>query len=73
MSLSTALNIAQNSLLNSQRQTTVVSKNIANAYNENYSRRTSIVSSLAPGNRIAEVRRATDEALFRQNLNALSG
>lgn len=73
MSLSTALNIAQNSLLNSQRQTTVVSKNISNAYNENYSRRSVVISSLAPGNRIADVRRATDEALFRQNLSAISG
>lgn len=73
MSLSTALNIAQGSLLNTQRQTTVVSRNIANAYNEDYSRRTAILSSLAPGSRVAEVRRTTDAALFKQNLSALSG
>lgn len=73
MSLSTALSIAQNSLLNTQRQTGVVSRNISNAYNENYSRRTAVLSSLAPGNRVAEIRRATDEALFSRNLTALSG
>lgn len=73
MSLSTALNIAQNSLLNTQRQTGVVSRNISNAYNEDYSRRSAVLSSLAPGSRIADVRRAADAALFRQNLSALSG
>ena len=73
MSLSTALNIAQNSLLNTQRQTSVVSRNIADAYNPDYSRRTAILSSLAPGAQVATIRRATDAALFRQNLSALSG
>lgn len=73
MSLSTALSIAQNSLLNTQRQTGVVSKNLANAYNPDYSRRTAIVSSLAPGSQTAAITRATDAALFRQNLSALSG
>ena len=73
MSLSTALNIAQNSLLNTQRQTTVVSRNIANVYNADYARRTAMLSSLAPGARVAEIRRATDAALFQQNLTALSG
>ena len=73
MSLSTALSIAQHSLLNTQRQTSVVSKNMANAYNADYSRRSAIVSSLAPGSQMATITRATDAALFRQNLSALSG
>ena len=73
MSLSTALNIAQNSLLNTQRQTSVVSRNIANVYNTDYARRSAVLSSLAPGARVAEIRRATDAALFQQNLTALSG
>lgn len=73
MSLSTALSIAQNSLLNTQRQTGVVSKNIANANNADYSRRSAVVSSLAPGSQIATITRATSSALFKQNLSALSG
>lgn len=73
MSLSTALNIAQNSLLNTQRQTSVVSQNIANAYNPDYSRRTAMLSSLVPGARIAEIQRATNAALFKQNLASVSG
>ena len=73
MSLSTALSIAQSSLLNTQRQTGVVSKNMANAYNADYSRRSAVVSSLAPGSQMATITRATDAALFRQNLSALSG
>ena len=73
MSLSTALNIAQNSLLNTQRQTSVVARNLSDAQNADYARRSSILSSLAPGARVAEIRRATDAALFRQNMTALSG
>lgn len=73
MSLSTALSIAQNSLLNTQRQISVVSKNIANEYNADYSRRSAIVSSMAPGAQIATIARATNTALFKQNLSALSG
>ena len=73
MSLSTALSIAQNSLLNTQRQTSVVSKNMANAYNGDYARRTAVISSLAPGAQVATIARATNTALFRQNLSAISG
>ncbi len=73
MSLSTALNTAQNSLLNTQRQTGVVSRNIANWQNPDYARRSAELSSLAPGSRVAEIRRATDAALFKQNITALSG
>lgn len=73
MSLSTALNIAQNSLLNTQRQTSVVARNLSDAQNADYARRSSILSSLTPGARIAEIRRATDAALFNQNMGALSG
>lgn len=73
MSLSTALNIAQNSLLNSQRQTNVVTRNISNAHNVDYARRTAVVTSMAPGSRAVEIRRAMDDALFKQNLSSLSG
>jgi flagellar hook-associated protein 1 FlgK len=73
MSLSTALSIAQNSLLNTQRQTSVVSKNMANQYNGDYSRRAAVISSLGPGSQVATISRATSTALFKQNLAALSG
>lgn len=72
MSLTAALNIAQNSLLNTQRQTSVVSRNIANSENPDYARRTAILSSLAPGAQIASITRATNASLFKQNIKALS-
>ncbi|MEO3384877.1 flagellar hook-associated protein FlgK [Mesorhizobium sp. CAU 1741] len=73
MSLSTALNTAQNSLLNTQRQTSVLSRNMANADNPDYNRRTAVLSSLHPGARVVDIQRSTDAALFKQNLTALSG
>lgn len=73
MSLSTALNIAQQSLLNTQRQTSVLSRNIANAQNADYSRRTAVLSSLAPGSRVAVIQRSTDAALFKQGISSISG
>ena len=72
MSLSTAFNIAQSSLLNSSRQTSVLARNIQESNNPDYSRRTAVVASLAPGARIVQVQRATHEQLFRQNLSALA-
>ncbi|PSJ63349.1 flagellar hook-associated protein FlgK [Kumtagia ephedrae] len=71
MSLSTALNIAQSSLLNTGRQTSVVSRNIQEQNNPDYTRRVATLSSLAPGSRV-DVQRATNEQLFKQNLAALS-
>ncbi len=73
MSLSTALSIAQNSLLNTQRQTSVLSRNIANYQNADYARRSATLTSLAPGSRVAMIQRATDIALFKQSISALSG
>ncbi len=72
MSLSTALNIAQSSLLNTGRQTSVVSRNVQDANNPDYTRRVAVLSSLAPGSRVVEIQRITNEQLFRQNLAALS-
>ncbi|QPC91090.1 flagellar hook-associated protein FlgK [Mesorhizobium sp. INR15] len=72
MSLSTALNIAQSALLATSRQTAVVSRNVADADNPNYSRRIAVVTSTAPGARSVDIQRATDDLLFRQNLSALS-
>ncbi|WP_394886698.1 flagellar hook-associated protein FlgK [Mesorhizobium sp. AaZ16] len=72
MSLSTALSIAQQSILNTGRQTSVVSRNVLDSQNPDYTRRSAVVSSSAPGARVVEIHRATNEQLFRQNLSAQS-
>lgn len=72
MSLTSALNIAQSALQNTSRQTAIVSRNIADADNPNYSRRSAVLASTAPGARIVEIQRAADEQLLRQSLSALS-
>lgn len=72
MSLSTALSIAQSALMNTARQTSVVSRNVSDADNPNYSRRIGVVVSTAPGARSVDVQRQTNDLLFRQNLSALS-
>ncbi len=72
MSLSSALNIAQSALQSTARQTNIVSRNVADASNPDYSRRTATLVSTAPGARALTIQRATNELLFRQNLAALS-
>lgn len=72
MSLSSALNIAQSALQTTSRQTSVVTRNVADASNPDYSRRIATVVSTAPGARSVDIQRATNELLFRQNLSALS-
>lgn len=72
MSLTAALSIAQNALLTTSRRTSVVSQNITNAENPDYSRRTAVLVSEAPGVRVSEIRRSANEALSRQNLAAVS-
>lgn len=72
MSLTSALSIAQSALLTTSRQTSIVSRNVADASNPDYARRTAVVTSTAPGARSVEIQRAANELLFRQNLSALS-
>lgn len=72
MSLSSALSIAQSSLLATSKQTSIVSRNVADASNADYARRTAVITSTAPGARSVEIQRATNDLLFRQNLGALS-
>ncbi|WFP78446.1 flagellar hook-associated protein FlgK [Mesorhizobium sp. WSM4906] len=72
MSLSTALSIAQSALLATSKQTSVVSRNVADASNPDYARRVAVVTSTAPGARSVEIQRAANDLLFRQNLSALS-
>ncbi len=72
MSLSTALAIAQSTLLNTSRQTTIVARNISETSNPDYARRTAILATATNGAQVVQTRRTTSEALFRQNLDATS-
>lgn len=72
MSLSSAISIAQSALRNTSRQTSTVSRNVADASNPDYVRRTAVLASTGPGARVVEIQRATNELLFRQNLSALA-
>lgn len=72
MSLSVALGIAQNALANSTRQTTVLSRNISEGSNSDYSRRSAVLTTSLSGARVVEIQRATNEVLFRQTIVATS-
>ncbi|MEM8748822.1 MAG: flagellar hook-associated protein FlgK [Pseudomonadota bacterium] len=72
MSLGSALQIAQNSLLNVSRQTNVVSRNVTNAGNEGYTRRAGVVDSNALGSRVVVMRESGETQLVHAQLKALS-
>lgn len=72
MSLTAAIRTAQNSLLNTARQTVVTSRNISEASNANYVRRDSVLVSTDSGARVVNVRRNTNEDLLRDSLLARS-
>jgi flagellar hook-associated protein 1 FlgK len=72
MSLSTALSIAQSALRTTSAQTSVVSRNVSEAQNPDYTRRYALVTSTAPGARSVSVQRAANELLFKSNLKALA-
>jgi flagellar hook-associated protein 1 FlgK len=72
MSLTTAIRTAQNSLLNTARQTIVTSRNISEASNENYVRREAILVSGQSGARVVNVQRNSDQQLLRDSLSARS-
>jgi len=72
MSLTAALSIAQQALRNTGRQTSVVSRNVTDAGNPDYTRRNAVVTSTAPGARAVDIQRAANDLLFRNNIRALS-
>lgn len=72
MSLASALNTAQNSLLNVARQTNIVSRNITDAGNENYASRNGVIASNGLGSRIVSVRSSAEPQLVRSHLQALA-
>lgn len=70
MSLTAAIRTAQSSLLNTALQTVVTSRNIAEASNENYSRRDALLVSSDSGARVVSILRATDKKLLWDGLQA---
>ncbi len=71
MSLGSALQSAQNSLRNVTRQTNIVSRNVTNSGNENYTQRSGVIDASSLGSRIVTVRTNIDEQLSRSSLQAL--
>ncbi len=72
MSLTSALQTAQNSLFNVTRQTSIVSRNVTNAGNENYTRRQGVVESSGLGSRVVVIRNGVDSQLSAASMEALA-
>lgn len=71
MSLSSAISIAQQAFSNTAQQTAIVSKNIQNAGNADYSRRLALLSSTSNGAQVVSIYRAQNEALLRQSIASM--
>ncbi|WEX78044.1 flagellar hook-associated protein FlgK [Sinorhizobium numidicum] len=71
MSLSTAITIAQSAFNNTAAQTAIVSKNIANAGNADYSRRLALLGSTPNGAQVVSIYRAQNEALLKQSISSI--
>jgi flagellar hook-associated protein 1 len=72
MSLSAAINTAQSIFTNTGTQTAVVSKNIANAGNENYTRRDATVVGTIYGSQTVTIQRAGDATMMGKLLDSIS-
>ncbi len=72
MSLSSAINTAQTIFNNTAAQTALVSKNIANVSNADYSRRMAMLGSTGNGAQIVSIQRAQNDALMRQHSISIS-
>jgi len=73
MSLSSAINTAQSMLSNTAKQTAMISQNIANSGNTDYSRRSAVLATSLGGSQIVGIDRAQNAALLRQLLSSTSG
>lgn len=71
MSLSSAISIAQQAFSNTAQQTAIVSKNIANAGNADYSRRLALLGSTSNGAQVVSIYRAQNEALLKQSIASI--
>ncbi|MAY62527.1 MAG: flagellar hook-associated protein FlgK [Rhizobiales bacterium] len=68
MSLTSAIRTAQSALSNNSTQTSVISRNISNANNPDYNRRSAILASTSFGATVVTTERSQNQALFRQGL-----
>ncbi|OLP55094.1 flagellar hook-associated protein FlgK [Rhizobium rhizosphaerae] len=68
MSLSSAISTAQQIFSNTAQQTSVLSKNIANANNSDYARRMATLSTSAHGAEVVTIQRAQNDALLKQKI-----
>ncbi|MBP1885962.1 flagellar hook-associated protein FlgK [Sinorhizobium mexicanum] len=71
MSLSTAITIAQSAFNTTAAQTAIVSKNIANAGNADYSRRMALLGTTPYGAQVVSIYRAQNEALLKQSIASI--
>ncbi|AGB70093.1 MULTISPECIES: flagellar hook-associated protein FlgK [Rhizobium] len=72
MSLTTALNNAQAIFNNTGTQSSVVSNNIANANNTNYSRRQAMLTTDMAGAQVVQISRSSEPALQKAYLSSAS-
>ena len=72
MSLSSAINTAQTSLSNYATQTNILSRNISNATNTDYSRRNAALATSMNGAQVVSIQRAQSEVLFRKSISSAS-
>lgn len=72
MTLSSALSTAQSILSNTGTQTGVVSKNISNAQNANYVRRSAVLTTGGNGSQVVAISRSQNPALLRQTIESTS-
>ncbi len=72
MSLSSALSTAQSIFNNTGAQTGVTSKNIANAQNANYVRRSAVLTTGGTGALVVAIERSQNLALYRQTIESSS-
>ncbi|HEV7437423.1 MAG TPA: flagellar hook-associated protein FlgK [Pseudorhizobium sp.] len=72
MTLSSALSTAQSILSNTGVQTGVVSKNISNAQNPNYVRRSAVLTTGGNGSQVVAINRSQNQALQRQTIETSS-
>ena len=72
MSLSSAINTAQTIFNNTAAQTALVSKNIQNVSNADYSRRMAMLGTSGNGAQIVSIQRAQNDALMKQHSLSIS-
>ncbi len=72
MSLTAAIRTAQGSLSTTSAQTAITSRNVAGASDPGYSRKIALVTSSSSGAQTLAIKRAADDALYRNMLDATS-